>query len=107
PGPAPAAPFRIVASEPGGAPRPALPADLATCPDCLAEVAAPSGRRAGYPFTTCTRCGPRLTIALGLPYDRARTTMGGFAMCADCAAEYEDPTDRRFHAEPIACPACG
>jgi hydrogenase maturation protein HypF len=44
---------------------------------------------------------------VALPYDRATTTMAGFAMCADCAAEYADPTDRRFHAEPIACPACG
>ncbi|WP_308439019.1 hypothetical protein [Streptomyces longispororuber] len=28
-------------------------------------------------------------------------------MCADCAAEYAAPRDRRFHAEPVACPACG
>ena len=28
-------------------------------------------------------------------------------MCADCRAEYDDPRDRRFHAQPIACPACG
>ena len=33
--------------------------------------------------------------------------MAGFPMCADCRREYEDPADRRFHAEPIACPACG
>jgi hydrogenase maturation protein HypF len=25
----------------------------------------------------------------------------------DCWREYRDPADRRFHAEPIACPACG
>ena len=42
-----------------------------------------------------------------VPYDRATTTMAGFPMCADCRREYEDPADRRFHAEPIACPACG
>nr|VFK61824.1 MAG: HypF finger [Candidatus Kentron sp. TC] len=24
-----------------------------------------------------------------------------------CLGEYENPLDRRFHAEPIACPACG
>ena len=24
-----------------------------------------------------------------------------------CAAEYDDPADRRFHAQPIACHACG
>ena len=28
-------------------------------------------------------------------------------MCDDCAREYRDPRDRRFHAEPVACPACG
>jgi hydrogenase maturation protein HypF len=33
--------------------------------------------------------------------------MVAFELCADCRREYEDPSDRRFHAEPIACPACG
>ena len=31
----------------------------------------------------------------------------GFAMCLACRAEYENPADRRFHAQPIACRACG
>ena len=33
--------------------------------------------------------------------------MRGFPLCEECRREYEDPSDRRFHAEPIACPACG
>jgi len=33
--------------------------------------------------------------------------MAGFPLCPQCIAEYEDPSDRRFHAEPVACPACG
>ncbi len=33
--------------------------------------------------------------------------MAPFRMCPDCAREYRDPSDRRFHAEPVACPACG
>lgn len=81
--------------------------DLATCPECLAEVLASEGRRAGYPFTNCTHCGPRYTIVCDIPYDRARTTMAEFALCADCRREYEDPVDRRFHAQPVACPRCG
>ncbi len=28
-------------------------------------------------------------------------------MCPDCRAEYGNPADRRFHAQPVACPACG
>jgi hydrogenase maturation protein HypF len=28
-------------------------------------------------------------------------------MCPECRREYEDPADRRFHAQPVACPACG
>lgn len=80
--------------------------DAASCPDCVAEIFG-SGRRAGYAFTNCTHCGPRFTILKALPYDRAQTVMAGFALCADCRAEYDDPADRRFHAQPVACPACG
>ena len=101
--------FRIVESEAPGAsePRVSIPADLATCGDCLAELRDPANRRYRYPFTNCTNCGPRFTIARGVPYDRPLTTMAPFVLCADCRREYEDPCDRRFHAEPNACPACG
>lgn len=99
--------FRILDSDPEAPPRPTVPADLASCPECLAEVGSPGGRRFRYPFTNCTRCGPRWTLIESLPYDRPRTSMKGFVLCADCEAEYRDPGDRRFHAQPIACPACG
>jgi hydrogenase maturation protein HypF len=33
--------------------------------------------------------------------------MARFPLCAACRVEYDDPGDRRFHAEAIACPACG
>lgn len=97
--------FEIVESRGRGAETRVTP-DAATCPDCAAEIRAP-GRRWGYAFTNCTHCGPRFTILKGLPYDRAQTTMAAFWMCDACRAEYADPADRRFHAQPVACPACG
>ncbi|MGP3689949.1 carbamoyltransferase HypF [Streptomyces sp. IBSNAI002] len=99
--------FSIVASRTGGPARTLVPPDVATCADCLAELADPADRRHRHPFITCTHCGPRFTIVTGLPYDRAHTTMAAFPMCPDCAREYADPADRRFHAQPVACPACG
>lgn len=89
------------------APRPTIPADLATCEECLKEIFDPAARRYKYPFTNCTNCGPRWSIIHALPYDRPRTSMARFTMCPDCRAEYENPADRRFHAQPIACPRCG
>jgi hydrogenase maturation protein HypF len=98
--------FRIETSAPTG--RTALiPADVATCDECLRELFDSADRRYRYPFVNCTQCGPRFTIVVGVPYDRPLTTMAGFPLCDDCRREYEDPLDRRFHAEPIACPACG
>jgi hydrogenase maturation protein HypF len=87
--------------------RVSIPPDLATCDECVAEIFDPSNRRYRYPFTNCTNCGPRFTIATDAPYDRGNTTMAPFAMCEPCRREYEDVNDRRFHAQPTACPVCG
>lgn len=97
--------FRIERST-GGDLADGPPPDVVSCPACLAEVRG-SGRRRGYAFTSCADCGPRFTITRGLPWDRANTTMSAFPMCEDCRAEYADPGDRRFHAQTLACPACG
>jgi hydrogenase maturation protein HypF len=99
--------FVIERSGEGGERALSIPPDLATCDACAREIADPSDRRYRYPFTNCTACGPRFTIATGVPYDRAATTMAAFAMCDDCRREYECPDDRRFHAQPDACPVCG
>lgn len=84
-----------------------VPADQATCSDCLKELADPDDRRYRYPFINCTNCGPRFTIIDEMPYDRESTTMRSFQMCPRCFEEYHNPGNRRFHAQPNACPMCG
>jgi hydrogenase maturation protein HypF len=103
----PADDFVIVASAATEEQRVSIPPDLATCPDCLAEIHEPTNRRFRYPFTNCTNCGPRFTIVRSAPYDRPATTMAAFTMCPACRREYETVSDRRFHAQPNACPVCG
>ena len=99
--------FDIRPSLDAGTPSALVVPDIAVCDDCLHELFDPADRRYGYPFITCTNCGPRFSIVEALPYDRPNTTMKAFAMCDECRREYEDPGDRRFHAQPNACPRCG
>ncbi|MGI6118509.1 MAG: carbamoyltransferase HypF [Bilifractor sp.] len=81
--------------------------DLATCPNCRAELFDPGNRRYLHPFINCTDCGPRLTILDSMPYDRVRTSMGEFPMCEKCEYEYTHPETRRYHAQPVCCPDDG
>ena len=77
-------PFAIDDSVSAAATDRLFPPDIATCDDCLRELADPADRRYRYPFTNCTNCGPRATIIDELPYDRAQTTMRAFPLCAAC-----------------------
>ncbi len=99
--------FTIRTSDSQGSPLSQVTADIATCRDCLGEVADKEDFRYGYPFINCTNCGPRYSIVKNIPYDRPNTTMSVFKMCDRCAAQYTEITDRRFHAQPVACGECG
>jgi len=99
--------FIILESDVGGCGAARISPDVAVCSDCQSDISDRQNRRFAHPFANCTDCGPRFTIVTGFPYDRAKTTMCGFAMCPLCNSEYPDPLDRRFHAQPNACPHCG
>jgi len=99
--------FVIEGSDSAGTPLSQITADIATCRDCLMEMADKEDSRYSYPFINCTNCGPRYSIIKTIPYDRPNTTMSVFKMCEKCAAQYKDVKDRRFHAQPVACAVCG
>ena len=73
--------FVIVTSDSAGTPLSQVTADIATCADCLAEMADEKDFRHRYPFINCTNCGPRYSIVRNIPYDRPNTTMSVFEMC--------------------------
>ena len=102
-----APPVQRPARAPGPDDHAPVSADLPVCPECLEEINDPRDRHFHYPFTNCSACGPRFTIATAAPYDRANTTMAAFRMCPRCQREYEAEGTRRFHAQPNACPVCG
>jgi len=99
--------FVIKTSDAEGTALSQVTADVATCKDCLSELADRKDFRYGYPFINCTNCGPRYSIVKTIPYDRPNTTMSVFKMCDKCASQYTDVNDRRFHAQPVACSTCG
>lgn len=106
--------FQILATEPTGRGQgcrdvitAAISPDLAICPRCLAELEDPGNRRYGYPFISCTNCGPRYSVLRQLPFERDHTSLAAWPLCASCRQEYGNPGDHRFHAQTISCPACG
>ncbi len=84
-----------------------VPADIATCENCLNDIMNPKSRYFGYWAASCTDCGPRYSIIKAVPYDRERTSMDKFPACHDCLADYENAGNRRHHAQTIACSSCG
>ncbi|HJJ43392.1 MAG TPA: carbamoyltransferase HypF [Methanocorpusculum sp.] len=84
-----------------------VPADIATCDECLHDITDPQSRYYGYWATSCTDCGPRYSIIKSVPYDRERTSMEDFPACPSCRNDYENPGNRRHHAQTIACSDCG
>jgi hydrogenase maturation protein HypF len=99
--------FTVRTSQRGERPTVRISPDLPVCSDCLRELFDPNDSRYLYPYINCTNCGPRYTVVLSLPYDRSNTTMRDWLLDDRCAAEYSDSANRRFHAQPVACPACG
>ncbi len=99
--------FQIVHSDASAQPNLPLTPDFALCADCRRELHDPANRRFGYPFITCTNCGPRYSILTDLPYDREHTTMAPFEQCPECCSEFDNPEDRRYFSQTNSCLTCG
>jgi hydrogenase maturation protein HypF len=99
--------FEILDSKADGNAQFVVPLDRVICDACLNECRTACDRRFGYALNSCAQCGPRYSMIVAMPYDRAATSMSLFPMCRECRSEYADPTHRRFHAQTNCCPQCG
>ena len=84
-----------------------LTPDFRVCEECEREIRDTKNRRFGYPFTTCTHCGPRYSVTQKFPFDRGNTSLSHFEMCPQCSQEYTSFEDRRFHSQTNSCWTCG
>jgi hydrogenase maturation protein HypF len=99
--------FKIKKSECSLKPSFEIPSDASMCKECQDELQDIKNRRYGYPFISCSSCGPRFSIIENMPYDRKNTSMKKFNMCEKCQDEYDNPQNRRYYAQTISCFECG
>ncbi|MFT3846268.1 MAG: carbamoyltransferase HypF [Lacibacter sp.] len=99
--------FSIRESEENLHPSLMITPDFGLCDECRHELSEHKNRRYHYPFTTCTKCGPRYSIITSLPYDRPNTTMAGYEQCWQCKKEYHNPAHRRYYSQTNSCSTCG
>ena len=99
--------FRILPSAGDDLPE---PVDLAGPGDLRRAAASCATRPTGgtaIRFSTAPTAGRAIRSSTRCPTTARTRRWPGFEMCPECASEYRDPADRRFHAQPVACPACG
>lgn len=99
--------FSIIESEEGQHTSLMITPDFGLCDECRHELFEHKNRRYHYPFTTCTKCGPRYSIITALPYDRPNTTMAEYEQCSHCNKEYHNPSHRRYYSQTNSCEECG
>lgn len=98
-------PFKILES-PGELQK--IRPDYTVCPDCLAEMNSPKGRRHAYPFWACKKCGPAYSSMLLAPLERKNTVFASFPPCSKCNAERKKTLDlHHAGSDFLNCPHCG
>ncbi len=75
----------------------------AACASCSTP---PTGAPA-TPTSTAPTAGPATRSSRTCPTTGRARRCGRGASGRRATGEYHDPADRRFHAQPVACPACG
>ena len=81
--------------------------NIALCKDCKKELEDKTSRFYRYPFLSCSKCGPRFSIAKRRPFTRENTVLSEVKPCEACLKDAANKESEQYCNNIVSCFNCG